>query len=113
MVHGTWYTKAVRQAQKPSKASRTAKQQEGRHRGQQLDRMTASIPGTKASNQTHKPDKLTKKTIHQSTSNTQKAKNIKPPIVPRGTMTNTKKLSTAKNLNREFIIVNREFIIVR
>ncbi|WP_419620636.1 hypothetical protein [Thiolapillus sp.] len=89
---------AGRQAQRPAEqqnsrktgteASRTAKQQEGRHRGQQLERMTASIPGTKANNQTHKPDKLTKKTIHQKTSKTQKQKNINTSNVTRGTMTN-------------------------
>ena len=114
---------AGRQAQGPAErqnsrkagtgASRTAKQQEGRHRGQQLDRMTASITGTKASNQTHKPDKLTKKTIHQKTSKTQKQKNINTSNVSRGTMANIKSYPQTKKHSIEFVINSIEFVINR
>ncbi|WP_419624032.1 hypothetical protein [Thiolapillus sp.] len=98
MVHGTWYIadrdrqkrrqtsrEASRQTETGRNAGRLAEKPEGRQRptetpadwqrGQQADR----------EQQNHK---LAKKTIHHNTSKTQKAKNIKPPIVPRETMAN-------------------------
>ena len=75
MVHGTWYIKAVRQAQRPAGRQRPAETPASWQRSQQADK----------EQQNHK---LAKKTIHHNTSKTQKAKNIKPPIVPRETMAN-------------------------
>ena len=75
MVHGTRYIKAVRQAQRPANRQKPAETPAGWKKSQQTNR----------EQQNHK---LAKKTIHHNTSKTQKAKNIKPPIVPRETMAN-------------------------
>ena len=79
MVHGTQQTETGRNtgrlAERPTGRQRRTETPADWQRGQQADK----------EQQNHK---LAKKTIHQSTSNTQKAKNIKPPIVPRETMAN-------------------------
>ncbi len=98
MVHGTWYI-TDRNRQKHQEANREASRQTktGRNAGRLAKRPAgrqrpAETPaGWQKSQQTDREQqnhKLAKKTIHHNTSKTQKAKNIKPPIVPRETMAN-------------------------
>ncbi len=98
MVHGTRYI-AEKDRQKRRQASKEASRQTktGRNAGRLAkkpagrQRPAETPAGWQRSQQTDREQqnhKLAKKTIHHNTSKTQKAKNIKPPIVPRETMAN-------------------------
>ncbi|WP_419619646.1 hypothetical protein, partial [Thiolapillus sp.] len=82
--------------------SRAAQRPAERHRGQQS--------GTEASRAAQRPAERHRgqQSGTEASSGQQSGRNV-----PRGTMANIKSYPHHTNPNREFVIVNREFVIVR